>query len=212
MPGVASRGAGRPRGVRSGLTKERIVAAACGVFGEFGYRATTFQAVADRADVTRPAVNHYFPRKQLLYTAVLAQTGVLLDGAIELARTQKTLIEQLSSVISSFAEIGERQPTAAAFAVTAALDARRDPELRSLVGDIQGTTREFLAVALADAMDRGELRTDSGLRELTDLLLAALWGVVFYVSQLGGKEATERVAAGLEALLAQRLWQLAPAG
>lgn len=101
------------------MTRERIVTAASGLFGEFGYHATTFQAVAERAQLTRPAINHYFPSKQLLYQAVLTQAATLFERAVEQARTESTLIGQLSSIIVSFAQLGEEDRTVAAFAVTA---------------------------------------------------------------------------------------------
>lgn len=208
MQESALRRVGRPRGARSGVTRARIVTAARGLFGEFGYHATTFQAVAERAQLTRPAINHYFPRKQLLYQAVLAQTAAMFERAVEQARTEQTLVAQLSSVIASAAQLGEEDRAAAAFAVTAVVDAQRDPMLRALIGDIQGLPRAFLAGAVADAIARGELVTTSRIPELTEMLLAVLWGIAFYVS-LGGSQADSAgVVASLQALLTQDLWQL----
>ncbi|KLO27267.1 TetR family transcriptional regulator [Mycolicibacter heraklionensis] len=208
MRDAAFRRVGRPRGARSGVTRERIVTAASGLFGEFGYHATTFQAVAERAQLTRPAINHYFPSKQLLYQAVLTQAATLFERAVEQARTESTLIGQLSSIIVSFAQLGEEDRTVAAFAVTAVVDAQRDPVLKSLVGDIQGPPRAFLAEALTDAVDRGELVTNSGIGELTEMLLAVWWGVAFYVSLVGNQATSAGVVATLQALLTQELWQL----
>ena len=205
---AAFRRLGRPRGAKSGLTRERIVTAAVGVFGEFGYHATTFQAVAERAQLTRPAINHYFSNKDLLYQAVLEQTSALFAGAIDRARTQSTLIGQLSSVILSFGQLGEQHRTASAFAVTAVLDAQRHPELQVLVGDIQGPARAFLAGALTEAIERGELVTAAKVADLTEMLLAVLWGIGFYVALVGDREASARVIASVQALLAQQLWQL----
>ncbi len=45
------------------------------VFSELGYDAATFQAIAIRADLTRPAINHYFASKRLLYQEVVDQTN-----------------------------------------------------------------------------------------------------------------------------------------
>lgn len=199
---------GRPRGARSGVTRERIVTAASGVFGEFGYHATTFQAIAERARLTRPAINHYFPSKKLLYQAVLTQAETLFEHAVDQARTEPTLVGQLASVIVSFTQLGEDDRTVAAFAVTAVVDAQRDPVLKSVVGDIQGPPRAFLAGALTDAIDRGELVSTSGVGELTEMLLAVLWGIAFYVSLVGNQAAAAGVVATLQALLTQELWQL----
>jgi len=184
------------------------VTAASGVFGEFGYHATTFQAIAERAKLTRPAINHYFPSKQLLYQAVLTQAETLFAHAVEQARNEPTLVGQLSSVMVSFTQLGEDDRTVAAFAVTAVVDAQRDPALKSLVGDIQGRPRAFLTEALTAAIDRGELVATSSVGELTEMLLAVLWGIAFYVSLVGSQAGSARVVATLQALLTQELWQL----
>ncbi|BBX24546.1 TetR family transcriptional regulator [Mycolicibacter terrae] len=199
---------GRPRGARSNVTRERIVVAASGVFGEFGYHATTFQAVAARAHLTRPAINHYFANKQLLYQAVLNRNESILDNAVERARTENSLIARLSSVIYAFAQLGEEDRTAAAFAVTAVLDAQRDPELRLLVGDLQGPTRRFLTESLTEAIDRGELATSATVADLTETLLAVLWGIGFYIAALGDRDESAAVIASVQALLANRLWRI----
>ena len=208
MRDVAFRRVGRPRGARSGVTRDRIVTAASGVFGEFGYHVTTFQAIAERAQLTRPAINHYFPNKQLLYRAALTQAEGLFDHAVDQARTEQTLVGQLAAVIVSFTQLGERDRTVASFAVTAVVDAQRDPVLKSLVGDIQGPPRALLAEALTDAVDRGELVATSGMGELIEMLLAVLWGITFYVSLVGNQAAAAGVVATLQALLSQELWQL----
>ena len=64
MPHTASRGPGRPPAAKAAETRERILRAAREVFSELGYDAATFQAIAIRADLTRPAINHYFASKR----------------------------------------------------------------------------------------------------------------------------------------------------
>ena len=51
------------------------------MFSERGYDAATFQAIAIRADLTRPAINHYFSSKQLLYREVVDRTNELVVTA-----------------------------------------------------------------------------------------------------------------------------------
>ena len=59
-------------------TRERIIRAAREVFSELGYDAATFQAIAVRADLTRPAINHYFASKRVLWGEVVGQTNAKL--------------------------------------------------------------------------------------------------------------------------------------
>ena len=71
MRSIPSRGPAS--GVKSAAdTRARILRAARAVFSEMGYDAATFQAIADRADLTRPAINHYFSRERRALREVLA--------------------------------------------------------------------------------------------------------------------------------------------
>ena len=69
----ASRGPGRPPAAKAAETRKRILRAAREVFSERGYDGATFQAIAVRADLTRPAINHYFANKRVLYWQVLEE-------------------------------------------------------------------------------------------------------------------------------------------
>ncbi len=51
--------------------REEIIEAAVEVFAERGYRGASFDAVAERAGLTRQGVLHYFPSKKKLLMAVL---------------------------------------------------------------------------------------------------------------------------------------------
>lgn len=62
---------GRPRGSDSEARRRTLVSAAIRVFACRGFDAATLQDVADLADITRPAVHHYFAGKTPLYQAAL---------------------------------------------------------------------------------------------------------------------------------------------
>ena len=70
-----------PPAAKAAETRERIVQAAREVFSELGYDAATFQAIAIRADLTRPAINHYFASKRVLWSEVVEQTNALVVSA-----------------------------------------------------------------------------------------------------------------------------------
>lgn len=182
--------------------------AARGAFSELGYDATTFQAVASRANLTRPAINHYFASKQLLYRAVLEDTEKVVELAVEQAQTESTLVGQLTWFTLSLAQLDEDDRMSAGFVISAMLDSQRHPELRPLVGDVQAATRRFLTGALTDAVDRGELTTAADVPTLSEMLLAVLWGVGFYVAFVGDRKESAAVIANVHALLAHQLWQL----
>jgi TetR/AcrR family transcriptional regulator, repressor for uid operon len=77
----ASRGPGRPPAAKAAETRKRILRAAREVFSERGYDAATFQAIAIRADLTRPAINHYFSNKRALYREVAKETNAVVVAA-----------------------------------------------------------------------------------------------------------------------------------
>jgi AcrR family transcriptional regulator len=71
VPSGETRRVGRPRGSDSEARRRTLVSAAIRVFACRGYDAATLQDVADLADITRPAVHHYFAGKTPLYQAAL---------------------------------------------------------------------------------------------------------------------------------------------
>ncbi|MCY0387475.1 CerR family C-terminal domain-containing protein [Robbsia sp. Bb-Pol-6] len=54
---------------RGGETRQRIIDAAIGVFGERGFDAATTREIAQRAEVNPPALQYYFENKEGLYRA-----------------------------------------------------------------------------------------------------------------------------------------------
>lgn len=71
VPSPEARRVGRPPGSDSEARRRTLVSAAIRVFACRGFDAATLQDVADLADITRPAVHHYFAGKTSLYQAAL---------------------------------------------------------------------------------------------------------------------------------------------
>lgn len=102
MPGSGKRGPGRPPVASVNDTRLRIMQAARSVFSERGYDGATIRAIAVRAGLTRPPINHYFPSKQALYRAVLNATNESVLGAgINHAQRETTLAARLNAFISA---------------------------------------------------------------------------------------------------------------
>src|ERR1700749_2528258 len=112
----ASRGPGRPPAAKAAETRKRILRAAREVFSERGYDGATFQAIAVRADLTRPAINHYFSSKRALYREVVDQTNELVVVAgIQRAQCETTLVGRLTAFISAAVRANSENPSASAF-------------------------------------------------------------------------------------------------
>ncbi len=181
--------------------------AARGVFSELGYDAATFQAIAARADLTRPAINHYFASKRVLWREVIEQTNAtIVSAGIARAHEQTTLINRLSAFLSVTTQAEAEDRSASAFLVTSVLEAQRHPELTSDGHDVLKTSREFLTWAVSDAIASGELSTDTHVGDLVEMLVAVVWGVGFYAGFVGNAEERIAVVHVLERMLANRLW------
>ncbi|HNM83709.1 MAG: TetR/AcrR family transcriptional regulator [Mycobacterium sp.] len=211
MPQTGKRGPGRPPAAQAADTRDRILRAARGVFSELGYDAATFQAIAERSDLTRPAINHYFASKKLLYDEVVEQTNTLVVAAgAERAQTASTLVGRLEAFIVAAVQADSQDRSAAAFLVTAVLEAQRHPELRQSQNDALENSRLFVAWAVTEAIDSGELSVGTDVEAVVEMLVAVLWGMGFYAGFVGGHEQLERITEQLRLLLEQRLWEFRP--
>ena len=179
------------------------------VFSELGYDAATFQAIAVRSDLTRPAINHYFASKNILYREVVEQTNALVVAAgAERARAATTLVGRLEAFISAAVHADSKDRAAAAFLVTSVLEAQRHPELRASKNDSLESSRLFVAWAVTEAINSGELSNATDAPSVVEMLVAVLWGMGFYAGFVGGHDQLERITEQLKLLLEQRLWEL----
>ncbi|MGX9789059.1 TetR/AcrR family transcriptional regulator [Mycobacterium sp. MMS18-G62] len=206
---TASRGPGRPPAAKAAETRERIVQAAREVFSELGYDAATFQAIAIRADLTRPAINHYFASKRVLWAEVVEQTNALVVSAGKnRAEGETTLIGRLSAYFTAAMQADSEDRSAAAFLVTSVLESQRHPELNNGEHDSLKNSRDFVTWAVKDAIERRELTTDTDVNHLVEMLVAVMWGMGFYAGFVGDHDDLGAVVHKFELLMANKLWQL----
>ena len=203
-----SRKPGRPPAAKADETRKRIVGAAREVFSERGYDGATFQAIAVRADLTRPAINHYFASKRGLYGEVAEQTNELvLRLSIEEAERETTLIGRLVVFITFAMGANFENPSGSAILITTVLESQRNPELRS-GNEAMGIGREFLGRAVKDAIEHGELAFDVDVNSLVESLLVVLCGVGFYAGYVRSPKETDAITETLRQLLAGTLLAL----
>jgi TetR/AcrR family transcriptional regulator, repressor for uid operon len=208
MPSRANRRPGRPPAAKADETRKRIVRAAREVFSERGYDGATFQAIAVRADLTRPAINHYFASKRLLYREVVDQTNQLVVTAgIEQAKPVTTLMGRLTEFIGVVMRAHAENPSVSAFLITAVLESQRHPELSPAENDAVVMSREFLNWAVDDAIKRGELKSDTDVPSLAETLLIVLCGVGFYAGYIRNYQEMQAVINTLRQLLEGAFWE-----
>jgi TetR/AcrR family transcriptional regulator, repressor for uid operon len=208
MSPTASRRPGRPPAAKADETRKRILRAARQVFSERGYDGATFQAIAAYADLTRPAINHYFPSKRLLYRELVDQTNqVVVAAGIERARGESTLMGRLAGFLSAAMRSHSEHPSASAFLITNVLESQRHPELSATENDAMRMSREFLTWAVNDAIERGEVAGDINASALVETLLVVLCGAGFYAGYIRSYREMEAVTGMLRQLLEGALWR-----
>lgn len=190
----AKRGRGRPPAAKSVDTRGRILRTAREVFGELGYEAATFQAIAERANLTRPAINHYFASKRELYCLVVEQTnGALIEAGIAEARRHERFAERIHAFVTTVQIRADR--AASAFLAISVLESQRHPELAETSNDGLASLRGFIDWALRDAQSAGEVRPDINTDAVAAALLAMLLGMGFYVGFVPADEGRADVSA-----------------
>ncbi len=154
-----------------------------------GYEAATFQEIAARADLTRPAINHYYPSKEALYRHVVAETnGSVIAAGLKEAEAEQTLAGRVHAFVRAAVSGREYDESVAAFMVTSVLECQRHPELADDRTDSLQHTREFASGVVRDGIDNGELRDDLDVDAAAEMLVAALWGLGFYAGFVGGQD------------------------
>lgn len=139
--------------------RDRILAAAVALFYQRGYRATTYEAIARRAAVSRGTVFNYYPYKEALLVALMAgeldalkrRIARLAPGSLGGPTAEIAFVfEELAGFVESHRDL--------VLPLSYEL-LSPDPE-RSRAAYLALPLAEMLRAALVRAREIGELRTD----------------------------------------------------
>ncbi|ETB32907.1 TetR/AcrR family transcriptional regulator [Mycobacterium avium] len=199
---------GRPPAAKADETRQRIIQAARLVFSERGYDGATFQAIAARADLTRPAINHYFSSKRALYQEVMDETNEFVIGVgIKEADRETTLVGRLTAFISAAVKANAENPAGSAFIIGGVLESQRHPEWNTAENDSVRIAREFLIRVVNDATEHGEVAADIDASALVETLLVVMCGVGLYAGYVETYQEMLAVTGMLRQLLEGALWR-----
>ncbi|NVO13629.1 MAG: TetR/AcrR family transcriptional regulator [Rhodoplanes sp.] len=154
-----ARGRGRPKRVDDTTQRARIVAAARDVFLQAGYDATTMDAVAQRAGVSKKTVYQLFESKDAVFAGIVeAHRDLMLDVPAD--DDDRPLDETLLAIFRADLPIeAERDRTAMLRLMM--MEMRQRPELARVVfrhGPEE--SRKILAGWLARQVARGRIAVD----------------------------------------------------
>jgi len=157
---------------RKQQTRERIIAAAAASFAEQGFNGTTFDHIAERADVARATVFNYFGDKQQLLRAYLERRRAWLRAYLEeeAAKEQGAAarLARLLDTLAAFNQDNERE----ARAVLGAWQ-----QMRDAYGEGAPTADVFCEVIEAGRA-AGEFAADVDSRAAALFLFDAYIGVI----------------------------------
>lgn len=126
------------RGSHAGRTKAmrlRLIKAAVECLYEFGYSATTFQTVTDRAGVSRGAILHHFPTRVDLMAAVADYAAAFQDEVVLNAVAATAHETEIFLSITRATWSAMMQPPAMAL-LEVMMATRGDPELAARILEV----------------------------------------------------------------------------
>ncbi|WP_345961656.1 ScbR family autoregulator-binding transcription factor [Streptomyces sp. BRB040] len=173
-----------PKQDRSVRTRQLVLLKAAECFAENGYADSSVLDVAERAGMTKGAVYHHFPSKEMLAIAVVEEHYARWPALLAQTRTKglapfDTVMDLLDGVAVAF----RRDPVVQA-------GARLQLE-RSLIGaplpaPYVGWT-QLITELLVDARAAGELRTGVAPEEAARLVVASFFGMQHISDVLHGR-------------------------
>jgi AcrR family transcriptional regulator len=175
-----------------GRTRQRIVEAALDAFGTRGYDATSLDALAADLGIAKQSVLYWFPSKEALLDAVVADAAASLVRAIDAGLARHVDDDPVEVVMRVVFRVAVRQP--------ALLGMVRE------VGRLGPEVAEHLAVAVRPLLERAvsfcEERMDAGAMRRADPRLLVLFVQATIVGVATDREAQRAVgweptAAGL---------------
>jgi AcrR family transcriptional regulator len=164
-------------------TRKRINDVALDVFSERGYEGATLQEIAERLDITRPALYYHYRSKEEILAAIHRDLALSIDTILDQARAAPRTTATRADILTRLHEL-----MAGPWGKFTRFAQASEAAMRDLSAAEEFTTRMDALGALLAPSDTVEGRM-KGRLALTTLFMASA-----RISQLGGTD-QERVAA-----------------
>jgi AcrR family transcriptional regulator len=159
-------------------TRQRIVAAAAVLIGEFGVSGTSLDDILAATDASKSQLYHYFGDKHGLVQAVIDHQSALVLGAqteaLDAVEDWDDLKRWADGMVAMVKQRGARG--GCPIGTLAAALADTDERFRTALSDAFNTWRAAISSALARLRDKRLLASDADLETLTTTMLAAIQG------------------------------------
>jgi len=170
---------GRTQEERKAETRQRLLAAAAGLFASDGFDAVSVDAIGAAADRTSGAVYAHFGNKQGLMSALLEEFQDDLAAVVmaEFA-TRGTLSGRLLGLWQSFAT--QADPGGASWFLLEMelwIRASRDPEIAERLANRYDTVRGYMRAEFTEWVDHHGLTPPVPVAELPQAIFAVLVGM-----------------------------------
>lgn len=190
---------GKPRRTqaeRSAATRERILDATAQTLLELGYQGTTISQVQERAGLARAGVQHHFPTRQELISAVATH---VIETRLGQFRRDAALIAPETDRLTALVDLAWRDLNSREFftALELWVAARTDADLRERLLHEEarlfaGMRRIYAALLTDDQPDPPSAEVAGELADFTIQLLTGLSITTMLTGQLGSREITIR--------------------
>lgn len=158
---------GRPRDRKA---DESILAAARALLAESGFEAMSFEAIAQRAGVTRPTIYRRWPTKAHLANAIANSGGRSVADIAQAPGIRAQIRRLVEQLLAQY-----RRPEMRAANAGLIVSYQRAPELREeLHTPLESQARAELAEVIARAKREGTVRPSADADTLFDLAVGAI--------------------------------------
>ena len=179
--------------------RNRILAAAAGLFDQRGVQATTVEAICEDADVARRTFFNHFPAKQDVVRALAGEAIRYFAGQVELARKQGPATRD--RVAWLFDTIAENTAAAGPMhreLLSEIIHAGHEPRPNS-GGPADAESARILHEAfeglIRDGVAAGDVTTRHSPEILTDVLLGTFYALMLNWTNLDGYPLREQLPA-----------------
>lgn len=135
--------------------RRQLIGDAVRLFGQRGFEGTTLEAVAEAAGVRKQTLLYYFPGKDELFDACIAELAARLAATLEQALEEPSEGERPEAVVHAIFRLAEEWPEFPLFMREAS---RRGTEAIARVAGVLEPLRKRALVYLERGMDDGTFR------------------------------------------------------